>query len=309
MFGYFRPFDANLTKGQLKLFNSYYCRLCYCLRSTGGQICRAMTTFDATLYSIALHLQLGLQSPPRLKCQRFSKSQLKLFEDDELGLKIARLTLVTFGEKFRDDRLDGASLKTKMAESLFAKRIKKAQELEPELTRIAYEGTEEINRLQDGGAPLEEIFAAYGNMAVASFQQIAPLTELFARFFKALSEWVFFIDMVCDYADDYKSGAYNGFKTAGCATFVDYFNLHYQAFAQVEKRMSGNLIDALYGIKTDDSLWYILCKVIMKAINEVVPKLIAGEDVTFHYFREIHAQHKRVKQTEKEQMKYAGENE
>ncbi len=308
MFGYFRPFDANLTRGQLKLFNSHYCRLCYCLRLSGGQICRALTTFDIALYSIALHLQMQLESPPRLKCQRIGNSQLKLFKDDQLGLKLARLTLVTFGEKFRDDKLDGASLTTRLVSPLYTKSIKKAQEMEPEFTRIGFEGTEKINRLQESNAPLEEIFSAYGDMAVQSFSQITPLSTNFANFFRAVTEWTFFVDMACDYADDYKSGAYNGFKTEGCATFVDYFNTHYQEFEKVEQRMTGNLIKALYGIKTDNSLWHILCKILMKAVNEVIPNLIDGKDITFHYFRELNKQRKRMKREQKYQLKYSGDN-
>ncbi len=307
MFGYFRPFESCLTRKQTRLFNNYYCRLCYCLRYLGGQSCRALTTFDLAIYSMLLNLQTNGKEPPTLACQRFRTTNTKKFANDDIGLKLARLTFISFGEKFRDDKLDGASIKTKFFSLLYSKTIKEACAKEPVLAKISFDGNNRVNDLQNSKAPLAEIFSAYGDNMVKIFEQFAPLEDNYKKLFHALGEWTFFVDMVCDYADDYKSGAFNGFKTEGCPTFVDYFNSHYVEFMEVEERITSNLISALYAIKVEDSRWYTVFKIITQATDTVIPSLVEGKDVSFHYFKEIKKQHRRFAQENKLRAFYEGD--
>ena len=131
MFGYFRPYHSNLTNSEKRLFESYYCRICYCLRILGGQLARFFTTYDGAIYSMIVDLQTKESNPPHLACERFGTKNLKYFENDEIGLKVARLSLISFGEKIRDDEIDKNYFKAKLGSLLFAKTIKKAVEAEP----------------------------------------------------------------------------------------------------------------------------------------------------------------------------------
>ncbi len=266
-----------------------------------------MTTFDLAIYSMILNLQTQGKDPPILSCQRLKKSNTKKFADDEVGLRLARLTFISFGEKFRDDKLDGGSAKTGFLNLLYNKPIKEARKVEPELAKISYEGTEKINVLQNAGAPLMEIFACYGDMMAEIFNQFTTLDDNYRNLFKALGQWTFFVDMVCDYAEDYKNGTYNGFKTEGLATFVEYFNLHYIEFSQVEKQITENLLSALYSIKQDNSVWHTLFKIITQAVDNVIPALTEGKDVTFHYFKELRKQHRNLVKEKKFRAIYQGE--
>ena len=202
MFGYFRPNDSHLIGDQTGLFNAYYCRLCYCLRLKGGQKARAFTTFDVALYSMILNLFMKESSPPVVKCEKIKKENMSLFQNDEIGLRLASLSLIAFGEKIRDDELDGKVIRAKFLQLLYKKDIENAKKSEPELAKIAYEGTELINKLQKENAPLESVLKAYGNTSILSFCLLAPITDDYKNLISSIAEWTFFIDMVADYDDD-----------------------------------------------------------------------------------------------------------
>lgn len=287
MFGYFRPYQAKLTQRERLHFNAYYCRTCYCLRIIGGQIARMCTTYDASVYALILALQGEEKAPPSLPCERLGTKNLKQFQDDEMGLKMARLSLISVGEKIRDDEVDNNSFKVKLIPLPLKKAIKKACEAEPALAKNAYEGTERINRLQKENAPLFEIFQAYGDMAVGSFRQFMELTPQTEELIRAVSEWVIFVDMVCDYGEDYENGTYNGFKTEGLPTFSDYFDQHYEAFSAVANKISDRFIQALWAVRRDCVTWNTLFKICIHALDTVLPAVIMGEDVSFHYFKDL----------------------
>ncbi len=265
-----------------------------------------MTTFDLAIYSMLLNLQTNGTEPPTLPCQRLKKSNTRKFANDEIGLKLARLTFISFGEKFRDDARDGNGIKTGFFSLLYSKPIKEAQKVEPELAKISFDGNERVNELQNANAHIDEIFSAYGDSMVNIFKQFAPLDDKFSKLFHALGEWTFFVDMVCDYAEDYKSGAYNGFKTENIPTFVDYFNEHYVEFSKIEARITDNLLSALYAVKQENSLWHTVFKIISQAIDTVIPSLVEGKDVSFHYFKELRKQHKQIAHDNKLRLIYQG---
>ena len=287
MFGYFRPYEAKLTQRERLHFNAYYCRTCYCLRILGGQIARMCTTYDASVYALILALQSEEKAPPSLPCERFGKKNLAYFRDDDMGMKMARLSLISFGEKIRDDELDGGSFKTKLIPRSLKKAIRRACEAEPALAENSYLGTEKVNRLQEAGAPLSKIYEAYGDMAVGSFRCFMDLTPRTEELIRAVSEWVFFVDMVCDYGEDYENGTFNGFKKEGLATFSDYFDRHYGEFSVIANAISDRFLRALWAVRDDSVTWNTLFKICIHALDTVLPAAIMGEDVSFHYFKDL----------------------
>ena len=287
MYGYFRPYHSNLTHTERQLFNSYYCRICYCLRIVGGQLARFCTTYDGAVYALILALQSKEAAPPVLPCERLGKKNLKLFRDDEVGIKFANLSLISVGEKIRDDRIDKNDFKTKVTSAVFSRAIDKAKAAEPDLAKGSFEGTDRINALQDGGAPLESVFSAYGDMAAESFSHFLSMTKETEELVRSVSEWIFLVDMVCDYNEDYERGTYNGFKTEGLATFSEYFNIHYKEFLSIAGAVTDRMIAALMAVRDDSRVWNTLYKIIIYASDTVIPAAIRGEDVEFHYFSDI----------------------
>lgn len=287
MFGYFRPYHSNLTNSEKRLFESYYCRICYCLRILGGQLARFFTTYDGAIYSMIIDLQTKSSNPTHLPCERFGTKNLKYFQNDEIGLKVARLSLISFGEKIRDDEIDKNYFKARLGSLLFKKTINKAKEAEPVIAENSYLGTEKINQLQDSNSDIMEIFAAYGDMAISTISELSPLTKESEELVRSISEWIFLVDMICDYDEDYKNGTYNGFKTLGYATFEEYFDTHYKEFLDIVNKISDRLMAAIMAVRDNSSLWNTLYKIIVNAVNTVIPNAIVGKDIEFHYFSDL----------------------
>lgn len=295
MYGYFRPYQSSLTQGELNLFNAYYCRICYCLRLYSGQASRFFTTYDAAIYAMIINLENREPHPPVLPCQRLRTGNMKLFEHDNTGMVFARISLISFGAKVRDDLLDGNNARAKACMAIFGKAIKKAENDEPLLTRIGIEGTGEVNRLQNEGADIYSVLSAYSDMAIKSFSSVFSFNDKTAELLRAISEWIFFVDMICDYAEDYKSDAYNALKTPGLATFKQYFNAEYAAFMKIEKKITGRLVDAVMSVRDDSMLWNTLFKIILNSVNTIIPDAIEGKDIKYNYFKEVRQRYSEIK--------------
>ena len=287
MYGYFRPNKCGLTNKERRLFSCYYCRLCYCLRIKAGQLARYLTTFDAAIYSLAIHVMTGGEAPPLLRCQRFLKGNLKHFRNDEIGLKIADLSLIAFGEKIRDDIIDGDRARANVMNLFFARKVKRAQLAEPEMHRIFFEGTNNINALQEKNADLDTLIDTYGEISADVINECTPLTPEFREFFVALARWMYYIDILCDYNEDYKKNAPNPLRVDGLPTLQDYFTHHYAFVMSKTKEIEQRLVDALATIHNNSREWTVLNKLVSHAVNTVIPSIIMGEDVKYHLVREL----------------------
>lgn len=294
MFGYFRPNDADLTPNQFRTFRAYYCRLCYGLRSMGGQRARYLTTFDAAVYYMIYTLASGAPAPSSLGCQKIKKSNMRIVEKDELTMKFVRMTFVAFGEKMRDDKLDGDNFRAGLTNLLFGKAIKASRKAEPELTRISYEGTEELNRLQESGAPTEQLLNFYGKLMSSSLQCCGKVGEKYAELYEAISAWTFYIDILCDYDEDFKKGHFNPLKRDDCATLAELFDREYTALLQLNERIGGRIVEALNAICDGSVVWFTVRNILIHALTTVVPNLLSGKNVKFKYFEELGKNYKTV---------------
>lgn len=286
MYGYFRPHNSYLTSAETNVFHSHYCRVCYCLRLIGGQVCRFCTTYDAAVYSMIINLQKGEDNPPFLPCEKVRTTNMQKFRGDVTGIKLANLTLIGFGEKFRDDQIDHNG-KSRFARMIFAKAIKRAVAAEPKIAQIMRDGNTRVNELQNGGADIFAVLGAYGDMTAEIFAEFLDMTPQTEALLRAVGEWTFFVDMACDYADDVSSGDYNGLKTADSNTFEEYFEKHYTEFFALEQAVTGKLLAALDGVKDNSRTWNTLYKIIIHSVNTVLPSLATGGDVKFHYFSNL----------------------
>ena len=288
MFGYFRPFAAIVNSAHRSAFNAHYCRLCYCLRSLGGQVARAFTTFDATVYEMAYSISAEIPQPPSLPCQRFKKSNMRLCEKNEIGMKLARITLIAFGEKIRDNKIDGDhKFQTALIELFAGKAIRNAQQSEPEITEISRQGNDKVNELQESGADLHTVLDAYGKSVADIFATFEGITPDAVALIKAIAEWTFFVDMLVDYDEDFKENKVNSFRKEDCPTLQEYFNKNYAYIMEQNKRVSSAIMKPLFAIQKDNDEWKALYHILTHALNTVVPSLLVGDDVTFHYLKEV----------------------
>ncbi len=233
-----------------------------------------------------INLQKGEDNPPFLPCEKVRTTNMRQFRDDVTGIKLANLTMIGFGEKFRDDQIDHNG-KSRFARMMFAKSINRAVAAEPKIAQIMHDGNCRVNELQDGGADIFAVLGAYGDMTAEIFAEFLVMTPQTEALLRAVGEWTFFVDMACDYADDVKSGDYNGLKTADSKTFEEYFENHYTEFFALESVVTGKLLTALNDVNDASRTWNTLYKIIINSVNTVLPSLATGGDVKFHYFSNL----------------------
>lgn len=285
MYGYFRPGNSRLSKQEKQLFRSYYCRVCYCLQLLWGQSARFLTTYDIAIYSMILNIATGGETPPPVKCRVIGRKYRKQYIDDQIGMRLARLSLIVFGEKIRDDLADGEVLKGKSMALLYGKPIENACKAEPELAEIARKSLERLDEQQKDNASAEEVLETYGQMMEDLFSTFGIKEEKYLRLFRCLAKWTFYMDMLADYDEDYRTGNYNGYRMEGCSTIQECFDRNYLYFIRENRKINDEISDAMKQIDNHSKEWHVLNKMIGHATRTMALRLLVGDDIKFRFIR------------------------
>ena len=309
MFGYFRPYDAVYSWDSRHAFVSHYCRLCYCMRGVGGQAARALTTFDVALYSMILNISTGGTPPALFDCQKIKMDNVRYFSTDKVAMKLAHLSFIAVGGKIEDDLLDGNKFRAGSMNLLFKKAIKTSREAEPSLAKILDDNLAKLNELEKSeNCTTEMLLDCYGNGMVEVFMDFAELPEGAKKLYNSIARWTYFVDMLTDYEEDYRTNAPNTLIEKDCPTLDLLWEKKYRYIMDLNKSISDDILDGLEMIKVDKQEWKTLKEILVYALDNVVSGVFSGKDVTFHYFKEygrnvqnVHEQHRKVKRRYKKQ--------
>lgn len=113
-----------------------------------------------------------------------------------------------------------------------------------------------------------------------------PIGDGYIRLWKAILKWTFFMDMVCDYEEDLKDGAFNSFKDPSCATFAAYFDKHYTVVFDINRQINEEIMESLKAVHDDSEEWKILYRVITYSLNNVILDKTSGKDPNFKIVKE-----------------------
>ena len=243
--------------------------------------------FDTAIYSILYAIATGEQRPPFLSCERIGKKNMNLFLDDEVGKTFAYLSLIGIGEKVHDDEVDGKKTRAFFLNLLFKKQIKLAQDALPEVFKISRVGTDEISAMQDSGAELFTVLNRYGEMGADIFRALGISDERFLSVYRAIFKWTFFVDMLCDYEDDFKEKAYNAFFDKDCPTIKGVFDKNFAFILDANTKISNDIISSLKAINDGSMEWKIIYRILEYSLNSVAFNILNDADVKFHYFKEL----------------------
>lgn len=247
------------------------------------------------IYSMAA----GLPTPPVFRCEKLSKAGMRISEKDELAMRFVRGILVALGEKMRDDKQDGDGAKAGLLRLMAGKIIKDAQQKEPELSRVTYEGIEQINRLQEACVSISELLEAYGQTMVNSLACIGEVSEEYRQLQSAIAAWTFYVDILCDYDEDYKDGKFNPLKKDGAPTLDKLFDTEYAMLFNLNREVCGRVVNALNACKSNSTEWYAVRGILVHAMTTVVPDILDGKNVKFKYFHELTKNLRAMKKTRK----------
>ena len=305
MYGYFDYRNTYLRNNERIVFTSYYCRLCYCFWNIGGQKARYLTTYDAALYNLVVAIAGFDSCPPNLPCERVKTNNKKLFQNDKIGNLMADLSLIGFAVKVKDDETDGDGKRAFIARLLFKKLLKRATTRHRELFEKSYATIVEMDRLQREKAPIEVCLDLYANTMAEGFRYFfTEMEEKYLRLIRAMARWIFLIDMIDDYNKDVKNGAVNSLYREDSPTVQILFQKHYYELIPLVQKVGGELNDALNAVECDMVEWVVLHKILGHSLATLVPGILEGKDMKYHYFRDTIAGWKRVKQRDKSNKKY-----
>lgn len=286
MYGYFNYKNVYLRNNERTVFTCYYCRLCYCLWNKGGQKARYLTTYDATIYNLVLAIA-GLDTcPPSLPCERIKTNNKKYFKSDEMGNLIADLAIIGFAIKVKDDEVDGDGKRAFFVNLLFGKLLKTTVKNHRDLFEKSYAAIVAMDKLQSENAPIEDVLNSYGKIMEDTFHYYFDVEEKYLRLFNVIARWIFLIDMLDDYNDDVKKKAVNSLYREDSATVTELFQKHYYELIPIVQSVGNDLKKSLQDIKCKKVEWVVLNKILRHSLATLVPDILAGLDVRFHYFKD-----------------------
>lgn len=294
MYGYFDVKNVYLKNDERSVFMSYYCRLCYSLWARGGQKARYLTTYDAAVYNLVLALAGADKRPPIFPCQQVRLENRRYFEKDPNAGFLADSVILAFAVKINDDCDDGDKGRAFVCRTLFGRMIKRVVKKNAELYEKSVKAIRNMDELQRGGADLKTVLEAYGKAVSCAFTYAYDMEEKYVRTIELIAQWTFFIDMLDDYDDDVKKGAVNTLVRDGCATRAELFDKHYNELIPVIADLENELNNAVNAIKSEEAEWVVLHKIIGHSLATLVPAILNGKDVRFHYFKDTYMGRKKV---------------
>ncbi len=290
MYGYFDLLGSCLKNNERSVFNSYYCRLCYCLWNKGGQKARYLTTYDAAAYNLVMAIAGKDKRPPCFCCERVKTHNKKYFKDDPIGYVIADLSILGFAMKTRDNQEDGDRTKAFFGNLLFHGLFKETIASHQALFDSSYGIIRQMDALQRENGPIEEVLALYGLSMEHSFRYFFDAEDPYFHCIGRIARWTFLLDMIEDYDDDYRLNRPNSLRVEGCATIAELFDRHYFDLIPFLRKEMDELKSALLAIKNDTVEWIVLNKLVRHSMATLIPNVINGKDISFHYFKNTYQQ-------------------
>lgn len=221
MFGYIRPYKAELLVRQYEQYRGIYCGLCKRMGIVYGRISRLTLSYDCTFLSMVL---MGLSEEDAA----FSKGRCVVNPmkacvfcqgyDEVLGYAGAVSVLLT-DAKLRDDWIDGGfgkKLRSVFLRLLGRRSRKKAEKAYPQLSdavetylRAQQQAEKETPASLDACAhPTASLLAGILRQRAGENRERGMILEELGYF---LGRWVYLMDAADDLSEDLKKGSFNPF--------------------------------------------------------------------------------------------------
>lgn len=227
MFGYIRPYKAELKIKDFTQYRAIYCGLCKTLKRDYGEIPRLATNYDLTF--MAVLLLAFHETAPAMAMERCIANPLRkhgIAEGHEV-LDFTAATAVLLAAQKMQDNIDDKDnvLLNKTAKLWFKNSVNKAKLRYPDLGETIAAAMHEISALESETATSDSVAAItaperFGSMLADIFElglgrQVEDELTLIAIKLTAadLGRWIYYVDAIEDYEDDLKKKAYNALQT------------------------------------------------------------------------------------------------
>lgn len=221
MFGYVRPYQAEMRMREYEEYKAVYCQLCKMLGKHFGVGARLTLSFDCTFYAM---VSLALNNPaltvrarrcvvnPAKKCKYIASA-------DDTYHRAAALSILMTYHKFRDNIDDEKGIKRllcRMGATLLSRKRKKAAEAFPDMDK-AVENLMEMQRTVEGetqpsiDACAEPTAHLLATLLTALVPEGDPQRAALWQLGYHLGRWVYLMDAADDLKSDIEAGRFNPF--------------------------------------------------------------------------------------------------
>lgn len=258
MFGYVRPFTADLKLREHECFRAYYCGLCHELKKRHGAFTSLFLSYDTTFLAMLLasteaedECFVSCRCPGRSGCgKRVQRNRALVFAAD--------MNVLLSYYKCADNWADERRLLGLLGKWVLAAAFRRVQKAHPTLCGKIAAQMDALRSLEKGRnacpdaacAPFAALMAAMGRAFAENdcvddaAKQLAPLDWLLYN----LGRWIYLLDAWDDREKDEKSASFNPFLLAQTtredAAFLIYLSLNEacNALDLLELRRNENIL-------------------------------------------------------------------
>ena len=220
MFGYLAMHNCFQTFKMHRCYANYYCGTCFGLEYNFGQISRFLLSNDVSLLGILMKCHKDSLRQHYL-CFGKCKEKHCVFHGGKWN-QMAAINLLLVNEKLKDDVNDERSWKAVIGKILLGKHMRKAESQYPEMAKVIAQGYVEMYKLERAGSGVRPIEECFADMMVNTMKEVRELEEWEIYYIRHISRWIYYIDALDDYEEDYKKNRFNSLKKQDAPTFYDY---------------------------------------------------------------------------------------
>ena len=219
MFGYITPLKPELKIKDFAKFRSYYCGLCFHLKSNAGNIPRIALNYDMTFLAVLLD-SISLTEPTVeiKRCFMHPLEKKPVIINNEALSFSASINIALYYYKIKDDIYDDKDFKSILLEKILKPYFKKASSItkinnliESNLKDLSnLEKNKNFNFIDEIAHPFSDIVGII--LKECPFKLVNDSEELrnnLYNFGYTLGKWIYLIDAFDDLEDDIKKQKFN----------------------------------------------------------------------------------------------------
>ena len=213
MFGYVRPYRAELKCKDFDLYRATYCGLCRKLRQRYGLLAPLFLTYDFTFLAMLLWEREESFTPCFSRCYANPFCKKTMCPDSSaLDLAADESVILTYW-KVKDSVRDERGLKAALAGGLallLTPGYRKAARLRSDFDRAVQKNLSALGQLeQEKCASLDRSADAFAQILAAAVPESNDQSRILKQLLYHVGRWIYLIDARDDLKEDQTEGRYN----------------------------------------------------------------------------------------------------
>lgn len=274
MFGYLAMHRQLMTWNMQRCYRNYYCGTCFGLEFNYGQVSRLLLSYDVALLGILTKCHPD-PLRERYACLERCETCRHMFHGGAWE-QMAAINLLLVNEKLKDDVNDDRSWKAYVGKILLGRKIRKAQKQYPDMAHAIEKGYRNIYLLEKQNSKVEEIEECFADMMEHTMSKCRTLEEWERGYIRCISKWIYYIDALDDYEEDYRKKKFNPLKKEDAKTFYEYTRKYILTIGQDLRRLYRNIVAVQKILPSESTEDRLLSYLLTGCIPATTARVLSG---------------------------------